>query len=212
MNEDTVTVVFKSNQMTLLWCHSTALCWASWGKGLFVHLCLKYRLMDVSFITTVSCILKPTHVCGIHHILWQWTPLFNYDFCGKFLGFHVLNFLTACFIWSVSCVMKNSGKAFFIHFLLMNFLCYDTVLSLICPPSNMKILKLFFFPLMIEKPLHTFDHPVTLFIYPSFATLWFWDEITGAVFNIQNVRWAMDFYGSIIVFSPTVFCSFPNIS
>lgn len=146
MNEDIVTVVFKSDQMTLLWCHSTALCSASWGKGLFVHLCLKYRLMDVSFITTVSCILKPTHVCSIHHILWQWTPLFNYDLCGKFLGFHVLNFLTACFIWSVSCVMKNSGKAFFIHFLLMNFLCYDTVLSLICPPSNMKILKLYFFP------------------------------------------------------------------
>jgi len=90
MNDDIVTAVFKSDQriisLGIIPQHSVMLLKL---KVYIVNLYVKYRLVNVSFTTAENCFLKPTHVCGIHHILWQRVPPFNYDICGMhpFLGF-----------------------------------------------------------------------------------------------------------------------------
>lgn len=122
-----------------------------------------------------------------------------------------LKLANCSFYWDCFPCYEIQWKSIFLFTFLVLFMTFWgslTVLPLVCRSSNMKIVKPFFFPLLVQKPLHTFDHPVALFFILLLLSCHFWDEMTGTVFNIQNVRWAMDFYGSIIMFSSAVFCSF----
>lgn len=65
----TLTAIFKSDQkitsLGVIPQHSIVLLKL---KVYIVYLFVKYRLVDVSFITAVNCFLKPTRGCGIHCI------------------------------------------------------------------------------------------------------------------------------------------------
>lgn len=127
------------------------------------------EISNVSFTTSVNCFLSSTRVCDIYCILWQWVPLFNYDLCGKrpFLGLFVCFKLTNCSLyWNhrASCVMKDSEKAFLIPFLstVLDFmrLCHKAFRRLcLFQYENPKAV----FSFLVQKPLHTFDHPVTMY-------------------------------------------------
>lgn len=122
--------------------------------------------------------------------------------------------LSHCWDHHASSVRKDSEKIFLIHILstVLGFmrLFHNTFPQLfLFQHKNPEVI--FFF--WVQKSLHTFDHPVTL--YPLFPLSSLrWDDWNHIQFKFK-VMWAKDLYDSIIMFSSAVFSVlfliFPNI-
>lgn len=186
-------------------------------KAYVLHLCVKYRLVIfillpqwIAFWTpcmyvasTISCGFEfwCLIVISVENIL-SWFCLFVFKLAN----------LSHCWDHYASCVMKDSEKACLIHILstVLSFmrLFHNTFPQLfLFQHKNSEVM----FSFWVQKSLHTFDHPVTLF-FILFSHRPLWDEMTGTIFNIQSYVGRGFIWQHYHVFFCCVLCPFPNIS
>lgn len=153
------------------WCHPRALCSAHWAEGLHsASLCKIQRLamfllppQSIAFWAPLMYVVSTASYGNGFPCLIMIFVENNLSWVCLFVCFKLAN---CSLYWNhqASCVMKDSEKAFLIPFLstVLDFmrLCHKAFPRLfLFQYENPKAV----FSFLVQKPLHTFDHPVTMY-------------------------------------------------